>query len=274
LVKLHVIVVFLVTGVREGEALSIRRQESLRMHSSEGVTDRKRRRWAIAGVLCIASLALFFCADSVARDAARHVQVKSGTGFFVSPGGFVVTSAHIIAGCPGITLWPADEPELIARIVGVDTTRDIALLSAAGKTEWYADRVRDGDSLHAGDPVSTIGFGVVPSRPREPRMTLGRLIGGVSDARGYPLLLIQADLRAGNSGGPVIDTNGTLLGMVTGRDAERPELGVAVPAEAIDRFLSLHGIARSPAIPPAAAPLTTPGLLKAMSVLVQCRPPA
>lgn len=242
------------------------------------MTARKRCRWTTAGALWLAGLALlffcFFCAHGVARDATRHAQVKSGTGFFVSPAGFVVTSAHVIAGCPGITLWPADEPKLIARIVAVDAARDLALLSAASKTEWYADRVRESDSLHAGDPVSTIGFGVMRARPREPWLAAGQVVGGVTDTKGFPLLLIRADLREGNSGGPVIDTDGTLLGMVTGRDAERPELGVVVPAEAIDRFLSLHGIVRSPAISPTTAPLTTPGLLKAMSVLVQCRPPA
>jgi S1-C subfamily serine protease len=208
------------------------------------------------------------------HEGANPGQVKSGTGFFVSPAGFVVTSAHVVTGCTAITLWPADEAELAARIVAIDPVRDVALLSAAGKTQWYADRVHDGDSLRAGDPVSTIGFGVVRSRPREARVTPGRLIGGVTDSRGYPLLLIRADLREGNSGGPVIDSDGTLLGMETGRDAQRPELGVVVPAETIDRLLSQHGIARNPAVPAAAAPLTTPVLLKAMSVLVQCRPPA
>jgi S1-C subfamily serine protease len=256
--------------------LSIRRQKSLPIEPSAGVTERKRCGATIACALWSASLALlFFCTDGVARNATRHAQVKSGTGFFVSPDGLVVTSAHVVTGCTAITLWPSSEQaELAARIVAMDPARDIALLSAAGKTQWYADRVHDGDSLRAGDPVSTIGFGVVPSRPREARVTPGRLIGGVTDSRGYPLLLIRADLREGNSGGPVIDSDGTLLGMVTGRDAQRPELGVVVPAETIDRLLSQQGIARSPAVPPAAAPLTTPVLLEAMSVLVQCRPPA
>jgi S1-C subfamily serine protease len=203
----------------------------------ENVIDQKRCGWRTAGASCLASLALLFlCAHSAARDATRHAQVKSGTGFFVSRDGFVVTSAHVVAGCTGITLWRADEAELIARIVAVDAPRDIALLSAAGNTEWYADRVREGASPHAGDPVSTIGFGVMRARPREPWLAAGQVIGGVTDTKGFPLLLIRADLREGNSGGPVIDTDGTLLGMVAGATPSGLSLAWSCPLTRLTGF--------------------------------------
>jgi S1-C subfamily serine protease len=118
----------------------------------------------------------------------------------------------------------------------------------------------------------TIGFGAVPSKPREPRPTPGRVIGGVTDSRGYPLLLIRADLREGNSGGPVIDADDTLLGMVTGRDAEQPELGVAVPAKVIAAFVTQY-ITRSGSASREEHPINTADFLRAISVLVQCMPP-
>jgi S1-C subfamily serine protease len=216
---------------------------------------------------------LLTCSSTTARDVTRGAQVKSGTGFFVSPDGLAVTSAHVVRGCAGIALWPADETELVGRVVALDPLRDIALVEATTKTERYADRVREGDSLHAGDPVSTIGFGVLPSRPREPRLTPGRVIGGVTDSRGYPLLLIRADLREGNSGGPVIDGDDTLVGMVTGRDAERPELGVAVPANVIAAFLIQYGVTRTGSASREEHPINTADFLRGISVLVQCMPP-
>jgi S1-C subfamily serine protease len=215
---------------------------------------------------------LLMCTSATAADVTSRAQVKSGTGFFVSPDGLAVTSAHVVRGCAGIALWPAEGTELIARILAVDAPHDLALLSAAGKAEWYADRLGDADSLNIGDPVSTIGFGGVPSKPREPRLTPGHVIGRVADSRGYPLLLIRADLREGNSGGPVIDADDTLLGMVTGRDAERPELGVAVPANVIAAFATQY-ITRTGSTSRKEHPIDTADFLRAISVLVQCMPP-
>jgi S1-C subfamily serine protease len=234
---------------------------------------RRRCGWRFAYALCLIIVALLLtCPNTTARNAARQAQVKSGTGFFVSPDGLAVTSAHVVSGCAGIALWPADGLKLIARTIAVDVPRDIALLSAAGKAERYADRLGDADSMNIGEPVSTIGFGAVPSKPREPRLTLGRVIGGVTDSRGYPLLLIRADLREGNSGGPVIDADGALLGMVTGQDAERPNLGVAVPANVIAAFVSQH-ITRTGGTSREERPINAADFLKAISVLVQCMPP-
>jgi serine protease Do len=202
----------------------------------------------------------------------RHVQVKSGTGFFVSRDGFVVTTAHVVSGCPEISIWPANGPERVARIVASDATRDLALLSAAGEVLWYASRVHESGSLRPGEPVSTIGFGVLRSKPREPVITTGHLIGDAADSAGNRILLIQARFLEGNSGGPVIDGEGSLLGVVVGRDATRPDLGAARPSEAIEGLLFANGVAPPPNLPEERLPIDTAGLLKSISVLVQCTP--
>jgi S1-C subfamily serine protease len=233
----------------------------------------------VRGVVCVFLLLISLTVQGRFTDVigsqistASLAQVKSGTGFFVSPDGLAITSAHVVRGCAGIALWPAEGMELIARILAVDAPHDLALLSVAGNAEWYADRLGGADNLNVGAPVLTIGFGAVPSKPREPRLTPGRVIGGVTDSRGYPLLLIRADLHEGNSGGPVIDADDTLLGMVTGRDAERPELGVAVPAEVIAAFVTQY-ITRSGSASREEHPINTADFLRAISVLVQCMPP-
>jgi hypothetical protein len=103
-------------------------------------------------------------------------------------------------------------------------------------------------------------------------VTSGKLVGRVVDSAGNRILLIWARLPEGNSGGPVIDANGVLLGMVTGRDAGRPEFSVAIPAETIDIFLGTRGISRILSIPSGSQPTNTADLLRAMAVLVQCTP--
>jgi S1-C subfamily serine protease len=236
--------------------------------------------WHTVCARCLAALAsLFLLLDNAATSTIRHSQkapggglVKSGTGFFVSHHGLVATSTHVVSGCSEITIWPADGPERVAQIVASDAKRDLTLLSAGGEVLWYANRVHASGSLRSGEPVSTIGFGVLPSRPREPVVTTGHLIGDAADSAGNRILLIQARLLEGNSGGPVIDGGGSLLGVVVGRDTARPDLGAATPSEAIESLLSANGIAPKPSVPEGSPPIDTARLLKAMSVLVQCTP--
>jgi len=202
--------------------------------------------------------------------AAVKGLVKSGTGFFVSSDGFLLASAHVVAGCHAISLWPASGQEQPAHIIASDAKNDIALLST--------DDLRNATSTRAasnplpGEPVSTIGFGVLRTQPREAVVTDGTLIGEAMSDAGNQILLIEASLLEGNSGGPVIDVRGSLVGVVTGRDAARPDLGIAAPSSQIDQFLSRQGIGPMSNFPGEGRPVDRATLLKAMSVLVQCAP--
>jgi S1-C subfamily serine protease len=212
--------------------------------------------------------------EGAAQELTSNVanRVKSGTAFFVSADGFLVTSAHVVAGCPEISLWPTDGPERTARVVAADAALDLALLSARGEVLRYAAEPRRDHARYPGEPVLTIGFGSLPSRPRQPKVTSGKLVGDVADAAGNRILLIRAKLLEGNSGGPVIDAAGSLVGVVRGRDAQQPELGVAVPSDAVGWFLSSNQIAPAANGPERNQPINSVDLLKQMSVLVQCTP--
>lgn len=208
--------------------------------------------------------------DSVGNPV--RARVKSGTGFFVSADGFLVTSAHVVTGCPGISLWPADGPEREGRVVALDPALDLALLATAGGVLRYAAGTRRDHARYPGEAVSTIGFGLAPSQPRQPKVTSGTLVGDGADAAGNRILLIRAKLLEGNSGGPVIDAAGSLVGVVRGRDADRPELGAATPIEAIDWFLSRNGIAPAVGEAELNQPVNSADMLKGIAVLVQCTP--
>jgi S1-C subfamily serine protease len=195
--------------------------------------------------------------------------VKSGTGFFVSPGNYLLTSRHVVAGCRGISVWPRDGVEHGARIVAEDEQLDIALLSVGGHDDGSeVSHYRDG--LELGDAVLTIGYGIYPTQPRKSVLTQGTFVRRDVSPDGARIMIVLATLRPGNSGGPVIDRSGALVGMVIGRYAEHSNLAVIIPGRAIDRFLSLTGLSHLSGEMASARNGDPDKLIARISALVQC----
>src|SRR5579875_3221587 len=104
--------------------------------------------------------------------------------------------------------------------------------------------------------------------------TQGTFVGRGVMSPGYRVLIIRAHLRPGDSGAPVTDRSGSLIGMVIGRLADHADLGVIITASEINGFLSRGGIgplARQAASFRSEDP---DGLVARMSALVQCKPVA
>ena len=225
--------------------------------------------WA-AALLC-GLLALALALPSAAGPPAPGggtARVKSGTGFFVSLDGFLVTSAHVVAGCGNVSIWANDGVERHGYPIASNTRRDIALLYGGYDVPRNAP-VLAREPPHPGDDVFTLGFGVRAEEPLRPILVGGYYVGDDTATSGDRVLVIRAKLRAGNSGGAVIGPDGSLVGMVIGRDEARPEMGVAVPSGDIEGLLSAHRIPL-PSTPP--KPGTAEALLSAISVLIQCSP--
>lgn len=193
--------------------------------------------------------------------------LRSGTAFFVTQSGEMLTSAHVVRGCQQIDVWPADLKRLPASLVAIDDQRDIALLATNRTVETAARPIAR--SVRRGAPVYTIGFGLTPSTPLVPVMTLGSVRGTVQP-KGHRLLVLRAALHEGNSGGPVVDAQGALLGMIVGRYADKPELSVAVPAQDLGQFLAAMSAAPAPSMPPPAPEVKPGARLRQISALVQC----
>jgi hypothetical protein len=123
----------------------------------------------IAGLLC-AGIVLWSCAaggdtaNGAPGSGSARGRVRSGTGFFVSSAGFLLTSRHVVVGCPGLLVWADDGMLYEAEIIASDAQRDLALLSVNGRMGGgFASRYRD--DLRRGEKVMTIGFGVVATNP-------------------------------------------------------------------------------------------------------------
>jgi S1-C subfamily serine protease len=200
-----------------------------------------------------------------ANDRGRDGMLRSGTAFFVTHSGEMLTSAHVVRGCRRIEVWVGDGKRLPASLVATDDHRDVALLATQHAAVAAVRPVAR--SARQGAPVYTIGFGLTPSSPLVPVMTRGQFRGN-AQPKGQRLFVLRAALHEGNSGGPVVDAKGGLLGMVVGRYAKKPDLGVAVPAADLAQFLVAHSTAGEPAMH--TAEMEPDAALRQVSALVQC----
>ncbi|MBI5260446.1 MAG: trypsin-like peptidase domain-containing protein [Bradyrhizobium sp.] len=142
----------------------------------------------------------------------------SGTGFVVSANGHIVTNHHVIDGCSGdIRGNLTGEAAMVLRVVSSDETNDLALLQAPAATSFkdFA-RIRD-RPIRSGDSVVAIGFpfhGLLTSDFTVTTGIVSSLSGILNDTR---FLQISAAIQPGNSGGPLFDTNGQIVGVVAAK---------------------------------------------------------
>ena len=162
---------------------------------------------------------------------SKAARAKSGTGFVVSANGHVVTNNHVIDGCVGdIKGNLTGEASMVLRVVSNDANNDLALLQAPSTTAFkdFA-RIRD-RSIRSGDSVIVIGFpfhGLLTSDFTVTTGIASSLSGMRNDTR---FLQISAPVQPGNSGGPLFDTTGQIVGVVT---AKIPALRIAAATGSI-----------------------------------------
>src|SRR5947209_3765650 len=179
--------------------------------------------------------------DNSGSGQARTREAGSlGSGFIISPDGYVVTNNHLIQGLTGtgvvdsVTVTTTDRHEYTARIIGRDETSDLALLKIDGHNLPF---VRWGDSTKArvGDWVIAIGnpYGLGGTVTAGIISALHRGITGVGAYDRY--IQTDAAINMGNSGGPMFDLNGNVIGInsaLISPTGASVGIGLAIPAEA------------------------------------------
>ena len=138
--------------------------------------------------------------------------VSSGSGFFVSTEGHIVTNAHVVAGC---TYVRSSRGGQISR-VAIDDASDLALYLASEKV-GFAARIKGGKGPRVGEAVVAVGFplkGLLSSDAIITTGTISALAGLRNDRRN---IQITAPVQPGNSGGPLMGENGSVVGVVVGK---------------------------------------------------------
>jgi S1-C subfamily serine protease len=154
----------------------------------------------------------------------------SGSGFLVTADGYGLTNSHVVGNRARLAATTPDGDRLDAQVVGDDPATDLALVRLAARELPFAplgnsDALRVGQLLIAmGSPFgfqSTVSTGIVSALNRTMRGEEGRLIENI--------IQHSAPLNPGNSGGPLVDSRGRVVGVNTAIIAMAQGLGFAVP---------------------------------------------
>lgn len=188
--------------------------------------------------------------DAVVAVVARYESAEgygesSGSGFVISEDGYVVTNYHVIEDASQVVVITHGKATLKAKVVGYEATNDIALLKVEGEGLPFVT-LGSSDDLVVGEQVMAIGN---PLGELTASLTVGYISAKdrIVDTDGTVINMLQTDaaINAGNSGGPLFNTSGQVVGVITakysgssGSGVSIEGLGFAIPTDDIAGILA------------------------------------
>jgi serine protease Do len=162
------------------------------------------------------------------REPADTPRQGSGSGFVIDEAGFILTNHHVIASADRISVTLADGRVFRAEVVGTDPAIDVALLKIQASTKLQAVQLGNSDELRVGEWVCAIGnpLGYVHSVTVGVVSFIGRKL---FDASLDDYIQTDAAINLGNSGGPLINSRGEVIGINSAISSKASNIGFAVP---------------------------------------------
>lgn len=188
--------------------------------------------------------------QAVASEHKRLKLSSTGTGFYVTNDGSLVTNAHVVDGCADIRAVDGSQTRQLT-LVTEDATDDLALLSANGPTHSSAT-FRDDVPIQIGAHIIVLGYPLPDVLSGQLTLTDGSVsaLGGLGGA--VDQFQFSAPIQPGNSGGPILDTAGRVTGMSVGKlnaiavakaVGDVPEnVNFGINEATIRAFLDLHSV--------------------------------
>ncbi|PIR15781.1 MAG: hypothetical protein COV48_12455 [Elusimicrobia bacterium CG11_big_fil_rev_8_21_14_0_20_64_6] len=167
----------------------------------------------------------------------------TGSGFVWDRDGHIVTNFHVVQGGNAFLVTLGDQTRLEARLVGIDPTKDIAVLKVdLSREKLHPIRPARLESLQVGQKTIAIGnpFGLDHTLTTGVISALGREVEGIGGLTIRDMIQTDAAINPGNSGGPLLDSDGRLIGMNTmifTRSGGSAGIGFAVPVSFIARIV-------------------------------------
>lgn len=181
----------------------------------------------------------------------------TGTGFVVSAEGHVVTNDHVVRGCKELRVRQLNETVGSAKLIAASRKDDLALLKADLRADAVAP-FRSGKEVRQGDAVIAFGFPLSGTLASTGNLTIGNVTALAGFRNDERFLQISTPIQPGNSGGPLLDMNGRIVGITTaslstigaGRSAGGAvpqNVNFAIKGEVAAAFIDKHGVAATTA---------------------------
>lgn len=172
----------------------------------------------------------------VREYGGTYVEQAAGSAFMISTDGYIVTNAHVVEDADAVAVTFVDGTELDAEIIGMDKSMDVAVLKVEGEN-LHALKLGDSDAVRVGEFAIAIGdptgrelagtttFGIIGATAREVNI----------DGRTNTYLQTDAAVNPGNSGGPLLNMAGEVIGITSAKTvtASYDEFGNAISAEGL-----------------------------------------
>ncbi len=174
------------------------------------------------------------------RILPRQKSIGAGSAFFISADGLALTNNHVVAKAEKIFVFTDDRTRFEAKVVGRDPATDLALIKVQGKGPFAFLPLGDSDALRVGEWVMAVGnplgigqtvtVGVVSGKGRT--LNLSRTTMSFEN-----FIQTDAAINRGNSGGPLINLKGEVVGINTAMNAGAENMGFAVPVNTAKAIL-------------------------------------
>ena len=196
--------------------------------------------------------------------------------------GDVVTNRHVVDRCGTVQFVTSERRVEVVRIIAAEAQVDLAVLSTAVRPEAFA-RLRTGSSVALGADVVALGFTLGELLGSQVSATRGNVSSQVRMSDDTTELTITVPIQPGNSGGPLLDTNGLLVGVVvatlhSGRMLELTgavpqNVNVAIKSLVVQAFLEANGIDYGLANPSEVGAMTVEQVVRqaaGLTVRIEC----
>jgi len=177
-----------------------------------------------------------FFGEPPRKNGRKPLITSGGSGVIINDKGYILTNNHVISDAEDITVTLADGSEQSAEIIGADPETDVALVKIEGliSPEMVAklgdsDKIRIGEwAIAVGNPFGldrTITVGVISASGRS-----NLRLGGAGEGPSYQdFIQTDASINFGNSGGPLVNIHGEVIGINTAINAQGQGIGFAIP---------------------------------------------
>jgi len=162
-------------------------------------------------------------AEATPKSNKPDATKSSGTGFFIRPDGMMMTAYHVVRGAKDITLKCPGRQPVSATVAETASNVDLAILRAPAASSSYLP-LAEARAVHQGDAVFTIGFPVPQILGEDSKFTAGAISSLSGPGGEATLLQITVPVQPGNSGGPLLNDAGQVVGVVTSSAAVVPFL--------------------------------------------------